>query len=72
MKKLAMVAALLVGGALAGCGKGPCDNLQDICNGCKDQSKKNACNQTVTTYRSVPGSDADCQAVIDAHTYDGC
>jgi hypothetical protein len=72
MKKLALAATLLLGAAVAGCGKGPCDVLQDTCNGCKDQTKKDSCDTAVRTYKAVPTGDTACQSLIDAHTYDGC
>ena len=73
MKRLLLLAFLAVGGLyVAGCGSSPCDKLQSICNKCTDQTTKDSCDQTVSEYKAIPGSDADCQAVIDAKTYSSC
>jgi len=73
MTRLAMVGMLLLGAAIAGCGSSPCDKLQDICNACKDQNTKDACNQAVKTYRAAAGaSDTYCQAAIDSGAYSSC
>jgi hypothetical protein len=72
MKKLLLVATVFLGGAVAGCGASPCDKLQDICNSCQDSTLKASCNSTVRSYKALPTGDTSCQAVIDAHTYDGC
>ena len=73
MKRLALVGAMLLGAAVAGCGASPCDKLQDICNKCKDQNTKDACNTAVRTYRAAPGaSDTYCQQAIDSGAYNSC
>jgi hypothetical protein len=70
-KTLFLIGALFTAVAAAGC-TSPCDHLQSICNQCSDQNTKDSCDTAVNTYKSVPGGDADCQAVIDAHTYGSC
>jgi hypothetical protein len=70
MRKLAMLAVLVVGGAVAaGCGSGPCDRMHDYCNKCSDSQSKKACNDAANLYSSAAGGDASCQAAIDANAY---
>lgn len=72
MKKLLCMAALTWAGLTAGCSS-PCDTLADMCSKCSDAALKQACDQTVATYRAIPlTSNNACQAVLDAKTYDSC
>ena len=72
MKKLLLVGTLMFGAfAVGGCSS-PCDELQKKCNACKNQSEKDTCTSAVNSYKSIPGGDTSCQALLDAHTYDNC
>ena len=71
--KRALLAFAAAGGLyLAGCGSGPCDKLQSICNKCTDQATKDTCDQDVTSFKAIPGGDTDCQAAIDDGTFSSC
>lgn len=65
---LALTTGFFVSG-LSGCGKSPCDDLEDLCPKCTDSVQKASCEATVAA-DDVPLVDGDdaCQALLDSGT----
>jgi hypothetical protein len=75
--KLGMIlGAMMAMLTMTACGKTPCDNLQDLCTACSNNSQRQGCQNLVNTAKTlaaIPGgagaANDSCQAAINSEAY---